>query len=89
MHSRHGKHGREKGTALGGGVSLEPPTKNLVEVCRIAERAVLDGAALFILVLITGGNEWTEKTEIRERKDCYKSFATDWNGMVNGERQSS
>lgn len=54
VRSRHRKHGGKEGTAFGSGVSLEPATKNLVEVCRIGERAVLDGAALSIFVLITG-----------------------------------
>ena len=89
VHPRHRKHGGEKGTAFGGGVSLEPPTKNLVEVCRIAERAVLDGAALSILALITGGNEWTERTEIRERKGCLESSAADWNAVPNSAQPFS
>ena len=54
VHPRHRKHGGEKGTTLGGGVSLEPATKNLVEVCSIAERAVLDGAALSVSAISTG-----------------------------------
>ena len=54
MYPRHRKHGGENGTALGGRVSLEPATKNLVEVCRIAERAVLDGAALSVSAINTG-----------------------------------
>lgn len=54
MHPRHRKHGSEKGTAFGGGVSLEPATKNLVEVCSVAERAVLDGAALSVSAISTG-----------------------------------
>ena len=89
VRSRHRKHGGEEGTTLGGGVSLEPATKNLVEVCRIGERAVLDGAALSILVLITEGNKWTKRTEIRERKGYWKSSAADRNGMRNAERRSS
>lgn len=88
MHSRHRKHGGEEGTALGSGVSLEPTTKTLVEVCSIAERAVLDGAALSIWVLVTEGNKWTKRTEIRERKGYWKSSAVDWNGMPNAERRS-
>ena len=86
MCSRHRKHGGEEGTALGGGVSLEPTTENLVEICCIVERAVLGGAALSILALIIGGNEWTERTEIRERKGYWKSSAADWNGMRSREQ---
>ena len=54
VHPCHRKHGGEKGTAFGGGVSLEPATKNLVEVCGVAERAVLDGAALSVSAISTG-----------------------------------
>lgn len=54
VHPRHRKHGGKKGTAFGGGVSLEPATKNLVEVCGIAERAVLDGVALSVSAISTG-----------------------------------
>ena len=54
VHPRHRKHGGKKGTAFGGGVSLEPATKNLVEVCSIAERAVLDGVALSVSAISTG-----------------------------------
>ena len=88
MYPRHRKHGGENGTALGGRVSLEPATKNLVEVCRIGERAVLGGAALSIFVLITGGNGWTKRPEIRERKGYWKSSAVDWNGTRNAKRRS-
>ena len=52
------------------------------------ERAVLDGAALSILVLITGENGWTERPEIRERKGYWKSSAVDWNGVRNTKRRS-
>ena len=54
VHPRHRKHGGEKGTAFGGWVSLESATKNLVEVCGIVERAVLDGAALSVSAISTG-----------------------------------
>ena len=54
MHPRHRKHGGEEGTALGGGVSLEPTTENMVEICRIAEGAVLTGAALSVFDLKGG-----------------------------------
>ena len=54
VHPRHRKHGGKKRTAFGGGVSLEPATKNLVEVCSIAERAVLDGVALSVSAISTG-----------------------------------
>ena len=52
------------------GFQLEPATKNLVEVCSIAERAVLDGAALSVSGYQHGRNGWTEQSEIRERKGC-------------------
>ena len=61
MYPRHRKHGGENGTALGGRVSLEPATKNLVEVCRIAERAVLDGAALSVSAINWNGMRNSER----------------------------
>ena len=60
MHPRHRKHGSEKGTAFGGGVPLEPSTKNLVEVCGIAERAVLDGR--LFLFLLSAREKWMDGT---------------------------
>ena len=54
VHPRHRQHGGEKRIAFGGGVSSESATENMVEICRIAERAALDGT---IWVLIIGVNE--------------------------------
>ena len=47
---RECKHGGEKRIAFGGGFSLEPTTENMVEICRIAEGAVLTGAALSVFL---------------------------------------
>ena len=51
VHPRHRKHGGEKRIAFEGGFSLEPTTENMVEICRIAEGAVLTGAALSVFDL--------------------------------------
>ena len=46
VHPCHRKHDGKEGTAFGGRFSLESATKNLVEICCIVERGVLDRAAL-------------------------------------------
>lgn len=56
MHPRHWKHGGEKRIAFGGGVSLEPTTENMVEICLIVEGAVLTGAALSVFDSSQGRN---------------------------------
>ena len=55
MHPRHWKHGGEKRIAFGGGVSLEPTTENMVEICRIAEGLSLRGQLFLFLIQVKGG----------------------------------
>ena len=87
MHPRYRKHGGEKGTALGGGVSLEPATKNLVEILRIAQELSSWGSS-YCFGFTKRKDEWTP-SRTRVRKACFRYFVMDWNAMRNSEQPSS
>lgn len=55
VHRRKGRYGSSQRFAHGCRVQMEPPTENMVEICRIAERAVCNGQ-LFLFLSSNGRN---------------------------------
>ena len=66
MHRSKGGYGSSKGFAYGCRVQMESPTESMVEICRIAERAVLIGR-LFLFWLSSQG-ETDERNNQKYRR---------------------
>ena len=62
MHRRKGGYGSSKRFTYGCRIQMEPPTENMVEICRITERAVRNGQ-LFLFLASNGRNRdgWSEQ----------------------------
>ena len=82
-----GNTAAKKEQLIGGGVSLEPATKNLVEVCSVAERAVLDGAALSVSAISTGEMDGRNNQKYGSGRVARNSLLWLGTRMRNSERQ--
>lgn len=70
VHRRKGGYGSSKRFTYGCRIQMEPPTENMVEICRIAERAVRNGQLFLILASMGGIGMDGSEQKWWARKDC-------------------